>query len=248
MSEDATKLRIQLETIRSMFDEMGGIQKVLADLTIVHDWVKRLEQLRQQMHSFERCSQTAEQKYLDVQRIMENRNEIRCELNQALHSSKEIRKDCQQLKDEVDAKYQKMIHKIEDLVKAEMQEQITQITSNFSVFQQAVEEKISKAYNPDYVKELYKRVDGLHALLSGDIVNVRTEISKVVFPVRNLAEENHACLKKQINNLQKQIDDMKSAKVQQKPRKHRCVADALGLEHLSDGPAKEPQKSRKNRK
>jgi predicted nucleic acid-binding Zn-ribbon protein len=108
---------VQLEAIRSMFDEMGGIQKVLADLTIVHDWVNRLEQLRQQMYSFERCSQTAEQKYLDVQHIMENRHEIKSELHQALHSSKEIRKDCQKLKDEVDAKHQCLQKQIRGLQK-----------------------------------------------------------------------------------------------------------------------------------
>jgi hypothetical protein len=37
MSKNAEHLKVQLEAIRSMFDEMGGIQKVLADLTIVHD-------------------------------------------------------------------------------------------------------------------------------------------------------------------------------------------------------------------
>jgi hypothetical protein len=192
MSKNAEHLKVQLEAIRSMFDEMGGIQKVLADLTIVHDWVKRLEQLRQQMHSFERCSQTAEQKYLDVQHIMKNRHEIRCELNQALHSSKEIQKDCQKLKDEVDAKHQTMVSKVNELVTAEWSK---------------------------HEKETNERIEGLRALLSGDIVNVRTEISKAVFPVRNLAEESHACLQKQIRGLQKEIEVLKLATTPQKSRK-----------------------------
>jgi archaellum component FlaC len=144
------------------------------------------------MHSFERCSQTAEQKYLDVQHIMENRHEIQCELNQALHSSKEIQKACQKLKDEVDAKHQTMVSKVNELVTAEWSK---------------------------HEKETNERIEGLRALLSGDIVNVRTEISKAVFPVRNLAEEGYACLQKQIRGLQKEIEVLKLATTPQKSRK-----------------------------
>jgi hypothetical protein len=117
---------------------------------------------------------------------MENRHEIQCELNQALHSSKEIQKACQKLKDEVDAKHQTMVSKV----------------------------KWSK-----HEKETNERIEGLRALLSGDIVNVRTEISKAVFPVRNLAEERHACLQKQIRGLQKEIEVLKLATTPQKSRK-----------------------------
>ncbi|MBF0098704.1 MAG: hypothetical protein HQM05_15370 [Magnetococcales bacterium] len=223
MSEDARKLRIQLETIHSMFNEMGGIQKVLADLTIIHDWVKRLEQLRQQMHSFERCSQTAEQKYLDVQRLMENKHEIRCELNQVLHSSKEIQKDCQQLKDEVDAKYQTMVSKIHELVTAEWTK---------------------------HEKENNERIEGLRALVSGDIVNVKTDVRKQRVEVDDLIKRNHVFIQTQIEKLQDKLvefcdyNNKRPTKVPQKSRK----SPAKVPQKSRKSPAKVPQKFRKNRR
>jgi uncharacterized protein (DUF885 family) len=214
MSKNAEHLKVQLEAIRSMFDEMGGVSKILSDFMIVHEWIKRLDILQAKMASIESYYKTVELKYLDDRDNMWSKqvsriNDLEMKTNVAVKP----------------AEWSTQVARISTLEKkmndiGNMQEQITQIASNFSVLQQAVEAKIAKIYVPDNNEKINERIEGLRALLSGDIVNVRTEISKAVFPVRNLAEESHACLQKQIRGLQKEIEVLKLATTPQKNRKN----------------------------